>query len=503
MAAAQALARLACCTRYDHHTPAPKQLTAAIKVGSGQPAPKTTHPSALTTAGPQGGFYTTLDRFGAPQLGGPAGDKGLVATARQLYTFATLALKSPGDGRVRELAKRAYDFLVGSALWDAGEGLFRWQVTRDGKGVVFPQKVLYGQGFAILGLARYARAVGDAGALDRAVQVFEKVDATRHDNTHGGYMEDVEATYPPGVGIGSDPRAAKVGRGAGGCGGPPAVAAFNGASMALHLVETWESLCWPGAVAGNADATACAYDADAKDARMLLVMAHGIAQMLDHASCAKLCGSDAAAVQSHNTHLHLVEAFTELSRALEGAVAGAGNQSAAGAGATPANNSSSAGGADASGGGASKQQQAAVNARLAELVALLPAKLWKPATSSGADGGNGGGGAGGHIGTEFYSDWTVVDPSAKLYAHEIELVYFLLAAVEQLGRAGVPVPAAAGPEFVLRVGQAAMEGYDAKKGGFWTEGDAGRCLNEKEGDTRRREGAGTGGLAWHVFPVAY
>ena len=297
----------------------------------------------------QGGFYTTLDRYGSPVLEGPAGDKFLVPAARQLFMFSTLALKDPANSNARDLAKRAYDFLTKSALWDSGEGLFRWQVSRDGKTVVHPEKVLYGQAFAILGLARYGRALGDAAAVDLAYKVFEKVDSTRHDSSHGGYSESVEASFPPGVNIGNSP------------------------------------------------------------------------------------GTD----KSHNTHLHLIEAFTELSRALEGSKGSDG----------------SSGSSSAGGGG----RQAAVNARLSELVGLLPSKLWQPSSQ--------------HIGTEFTADWKVLDPAAKLYAHEIELVYFLLSALDQLSRAGVQLPA--DTELAVRVGRAAQEGYDNKTVGFWQDGDAG------------------------------
>lgn len=50
---------------------------------------------------------------------------------------------SSGRAQALELAAHAYDFLAGSALWDAGERQCAWAVSRGGSKVVLtPEKVL-------------------------------------------------------------------------------------------------------------------------------------------------------------------------------------------------------------------------------------------------------------------------------------------------------------------------------------------------------------------------
>ncbi|KAL4440589.1 hypothetical protein ABPG75_003590 [Micractinium tetrahymenae] len=239
-------------------------------------------------------------------------------------------------------------------MWDAGEGQFAWEVSRDGSKVVHPEKVLYGQAFAILGLSRYARAAGNGAAADLAWQVFSSVDAARHDPQLGGYLEEVEAAYPPGVGTGD------------------------------------------------------------------------------------------RAARSPNTHLHLIEALTELSAAV--------GQSAEHKARVDAR----------------LAELARVDVRLAELVSLVGSKLYQPAT--------------GHLAKQFHRDWTPVDPQAQLFAHELELVYFVAAAARQLATASAGALPADLAAVVPRVQQLAIEvglrgsqaAYDTQLGGFWEGGHGGR-----------------------------
>lgn len=122
----------------------------------------------------QGGFFTTLDRWGAPILGYSTSDKYLLTSARQargcthrpwqalcpwfscigapsalyvatsaassvrnaahathapsqIIAWATLALQHPEDERGWEMAQRAFAFFNASALYDPADGLFRYQ----------------------------------------------------------------------------------------------------------------------------------------------------------------------------------------------------------------------------------------------------------------------------------------------------------------------------------------------------------------------------------------
>lgn len=109
--------------------------------------------------------------------------------------------------------------------------------------------------------------------------------------------------------------------------------------------------------------------------------------------------------------------------------------------------------------------QEAVDARLAELVSLVDSRLFQTAT--------------GHLGIAFRRDWSVVDPGAFLYGHELECMYFVMAAARQLATAGAgALPPAVldavrqAQQLSLEVGvRASQEAYDGGHGrGFWTDG---------------------------------
>ncbi|KAL4440225.1 hypothetical protein ABPG75_003226 [Micractinium tetrahymenae] len=313
----------------------------------------------------QGGFFTTLDRWGQPILGYSTSDKYLLTSARQIVAWATLALQHPEDERGWELAQRAFAFFNASALYDPADGLFRYQVSRDGATPYVDNKFLYGQAFAIMGLARYGRLVGDEDAVLWAYQVFQAVDRQRHDPMHGGYLETVEQAFPL-------------------------------ESMGIHRSP-------------------------------------GTSRMV-------------------NTHTHLTEALTELSRALQELPAFASPENAV---AAPA-------------------MRAAVDARLAEMVRLLGlpgapgAGLWVPFPGELE---------GGHLGAEFREDWGPLDPGSKVYKEEFISVYFLQAAARQLGWAGADLQAVR--DLAIKLGRAGQEGFDPFDGGIWTDGCAGGpCLKD-------------------------
>ena len=59
------------------------------------------------------------------------------------------------------------------------------------------RKQIYGQGFAIYGLAEYYRASGDPESLQRAIQLFELIEKHSFDATHGGYLEARDRDWQP------------------------------------------------------------------------------------------------------------------------------------------------------------------------------------------------------------------------------------------------------------------------------------------------------------------
>ena len=147
--------------------------------------------------------------------------------ARLLWTFSE-AWARFGDPALREAADHALAFLR-ERLIDPAHGGLVWSVEADGA-VIDPRKVLYGQGFAIYGLAAHHRATGEAASLDLARQVFDLIEGRCAVPTGGGYHETFSADWRP---LDRGP----VGR-------PGAAWTLN---THLHLLEAYDGLwrAWP------------------------------------------------------------------------------------------------------------------------------------------------------------------------------------------------------------------------------------------------------------------
>ena len=112
--------------------------------------------------------------------------KGLILNARILWTFAAM-YRFDADPKHLELAKRAYDYL-NRYFWDTQFGGVFWQVDYRGQ-CVDDSKKIYGQAFYIYALAEYYLATKDAGALDRANEMFELIERHSFDKANTGYFE--------------------------------------------------------------------------------------------------------------------------------------------------------------------------------------------------------------------------------------------------------------------------------------------------------------------------
>lgn len=123
----------------------------------------------------------------------------LVFQARTVWFFAHLAESRYGGDEHLALARHGYDYLTG-AMRDEAEGGYFWKIDRDSGRPLIPDKHLYGQSFALLAFARYAKASGDGGAAERAAELLRLIEATR-DRRSGGYLESVDRAWnllPPG-----------------------------------------------------------------------------------------------------------------------------------------------------------------------------------------------------------------------------------------------------------------------------------------------------------------
>jgi mannobiose 2-epimerase len=131
----------------------------------------------------QGGFLGAVSIDGQPD---PKAGKGGVLNARILWTFAA-ALRRYPDPQYRELADREFDYLL-AHFWDKEFGGLYWEVDHLGR-PANPRKQTYGQAFGIYGLAEYFRATEVREALDRAIGLFEDIEAHTFDPKTGGYWE--------------------------------------------------------------------------------------------------------------------------------------------------------------------------------------------------------------------------------------------------------------------------------------------------------------------------
>ncbi len=116
-----------------------------------------------------GGMPGWLDRQGNPL---PPGTKSLVEQARVLWTFASAYRRYPRP-IYSEVAAHALK-LLRKKMWDTKRGAFYWLVDREGR-VVDGKKHLYGQSFAIYGVAEYAQPFNDDAARRGALDLFQLI----------------------------------------------------------------------------------------------------------------------------------------------------------------------------------------------------------------------------------------------------------------------------------------------------------------------------------------
>jgi mannobiose 2-epimerase len=130
-----------------------------------------------------GGFVGAVSGEGVPDL---RAGKGGVLNARILWSYAA-ALRRYPEPMYRDLADRAYAYLL-AHFWDPDHGGLFWEVDHLGA-PMNTRKQTYGQAFGIYGLAEYFRATGTREALDRAIELFELIEAWAFDQRAGGYWE--------------------------------------------------------------------------------------------------------------------------------------------------------------------------------------------------------------------------------------------------------------------------------------------------------------------------
>ncbi|MCY4466923.1 MAG: AGE family epimerase/isomerase [Chloroflexi bacterium] len=115
-----------------------------------------------------GGQFTCLDRDGTVF----DTDKAMWLQGRALWMFAKLYNTVQQRDEWLAAARRQYDFITRHGFDSDGRMFFA--LTADGR-PLRKRRYLFTETFAIIGLAEYARATGDAKALQRAIDTYRLV----------------------------------------------------------------------------------------------------------------------------------------------------------------------------------------------------------------------------------------------------------------------------------------------------------------------------------------
>ncbi|MEQ9567306.1 MAG: AGE family epimerase/isomerase, partial [Pseudomonadales bacterium] len=124
-------------------------------------------------------------------------EKMIVTQARHLWSLSKIVAMYPDNPDYPEYASHGFEFLK-NHMWDDQYGGFFQMVTREGepmRDTYFGEnyaKTLYGNSFAIYGLAAHYGATGNQGSLDLAKQAFNWLEEHSHDKEHGGYFQPLQ-----------------------------------------------------------------------------------------------------------------------------------------------------------------------------------------------------------------------------------------------------------------------------------------------------------------------
>ena len=134
------------------------------------------------------GGYLTNYSYNWEKL--PNQDKYLVYQARHIWTLSMLYKNYPDKREYIDYASHGFKFLT-SKMWDEEEGGYYLAVDQAGLPLEenIHEKRIYGQAFAIYGLAEYYSASKEAAALEWAKKSFNWIEENAHDPINGGYFE--------------------------------------------------------------------------------------------------------------------------------------------------------------------------------------------------------------------------------------------------------------------------------------------------------------------------
>jgi mannobiose 2-epimerase len=183
-----------------------------------------------------GGYISDLDYDW--MLSETSQEKALVQQARHLWATSHIYENYPGKKEFLEYASHGFRFLR-DHMWDREFGGFYYSCTREGEpaGALNGQKRIYGEAFALYGLAQYYRVSKNREALDLARKTFRWMEEGAHDPRYGGYFEHLnrDGTPVPHSEAGEGAR------------GEAAAAGLKDYNSSIHIMEALTSLygVWP------------------------------------------------------------------------------------------------------------------------------------------------------------------------------------------------------------------------------------------------------------------
>ena len=172
-----------------------------------------------------GGFVLADRGTGEPDV---PEEKQLVSQARMIWGFSLAHTRGWSDSRRDYLkaAEQGSRFLLNHFRDDRNGGYF-WSTDLTGQ----PRnrnKIMYGQAFVIYGLVELHRAGGSREPLDRALELYRKLQQQAYDREHGGWIEHFTSEWTPIL----KPAPGAI----------VEVAGYKSANTHLHLMEAFTEL---------------------------------------------------------------------------------------------------------------------------------------------------------------------------------------------------------------------------------------------------------------------
>ena len=138
-----------------------------------------------------GGFHGRIATDGTPEQNAP---KGLVLNARILWTFSAAYMYDSKPAYLKT-ARRAYEYFIENFIDPEHDGAY-WMLDCQGK-ATDDSKELYGQSFAVYALTEYYRDTGHYPAIEKAIALYNTIEAKAHDKKNKGHMETFSRDWIP------------------------------------------------------------------------------------------------------------------------------------------------------------------------------------------------------------------------------------------------------------------------------------------------------------------